>query len=204
MDTSNTIDPINFLVTGKASSLSNEEWAKLIWRVVEEIRPSFEHFLGFRPLREFYERTSSGETRSFMQGSLICSLKLDETYCKELVVLLATSRGALADAVRTELCEERSLLITRQAEFLIQDLKYTIFYNESGRQEVTFCKIMMLSCEDFAELLRRGDSIRSYKKVIDSVVALAGDTWRRRQKMVEKDLETYKKLQAISGRILNL
>ena len=209
MDTSNTID---FLMTGKTSSLSNEEWARFTWRVIDEIRPSFEHFLGFRPLREFHEQTASGTIRSFVPGYLVYPgcLSMMETYCKELVVLLATSRGEFN--IHVEHHEKRSLLVTRQAQFLIQNLKYSSCYDTPvhvrrenvRREKVMYCEISVLDCTSFAEFLHRGGSIHFYKKVIDSIVALAGDTWGRRQKMVEKDLETYKKLQAISGRVSSL
>ena len=200
MDTSNTID---FLVTGQLAELSRDEWAMLIWRMVHEVSPSFEYFLGFRPLHEFHDRAANGTMRSFVPGYLTCPVSATETYCKELTVLVATSWDKVGDA-RSEHFHVRSLLITRKAQFLLQNLMYSTTYTaESTTQEVTCCAVCVLDFEAFAMLLRCGDST-CYGKVIDSIVALAGDTWGRRQKMVEKDLETYKKLQAISGRVSSL
>lgn len=199
MDTSNTI---NFVLDGKVKCLSSAEWAQIIWSVVERNRSSFQHFLGFQPMREFHERKADGGIRTSLANAIqYPSSELFERHCREVAVLEASSSSCENVVVEHH---KKSLLMTREGSFYLHVLKYRSSYSsipEKSKEEVILCRVFYVDYEKFLEIFGEYGKKNLGVRVLGAVVALAGATYDRRKKMTEKDLETYEKMAAVYNRV---
>ena len=206
MDSSGTID---FALSGKIRVGSHARWAELIWRLIEDNASAFKHFLGFCPLEELYVQGTNGCSRTVRKGAFYPDEGQRVTlhyppdffrlHCKELAVLEESIR-VLEGRPRTEVHEQWSVLVTRDAQLLASGIGFTrTWVNEDDcTEEVQYASAMYLPKQGplWNKLNYRGS-----QKILSGIVEFARMNYVRREEMAKKALQVFEKFHAVSERI---